>query len=573
MRLILFLLCISISYLNAQNFLHVDGKQIIDKNGDEVILRGIGLGGHMLQEGYMLKAPFSGQQYVFRDSVKSLIGDVATEEFYSTWLKNHTQKTDIDSLKKWGFNSIRLPMHFNLFTLPVDQEPVKGENTWLDKGFMMTDSLLRWCESNEMYLILDMHAAPGGQGHDLNISDRDPSKPSLWESEENKQKLIELWKKLASRYKDEEWIGGYDLINEPNWAFEEGKNKNGLEETKNIPLKELMVELTQLIRSIDSNHIIIIEGNGWGNNYNGIFPPWDENMVVSFHKYWNYNRKEDIQWALDIRDKYDIPIWLGESGENSNVWFRDAIKLMEENGIGWCWWPLKKLGYNNPLQVKINEGYHDILSYWRGEKNKPSREKAAEAFMQLAEDLKMENNIINYDVIDAMFRQVRSNEVLPFKDHMKNGNVILAVDYDLGIIEKAYYDHNHANYYISTGGDRQKWNSGGTYRNDGVDIYVDEIGEYYISDFTEGEWLHYTFDIDAEIKPELSLIINAKNNEAKISVFLNENLIDRLTISPKQKFDELTIGRVQLKKGHNTIKILVEKGSAEFKSILFTDAS
>ena len=73
---------------------------------------------------------------------------------------------------------IRLPMHYNLYTLPVDKEPVAGENTWLDKGFAITDSLLAWCKANHMYLILDLHAAPGGQGNDINISDRDTTQTS-----------------------------------------------------------------------------------------------------------------------------------------------------------------------------------------------------------------------------------------------------------------------------------------------------------------------------------------------------------------------------------------------------------
>ncbi|HER39718.1 MAG TPA: glycosyl hydrolase family 5, partial [Salinimicrobium catena] len=288
----------------ASEFLHTGEQKVLDKNGENVLLRGIGLGGHMLQEGYMLKVPFSGQQYVIKEHIQELIGKNKTEEFYEAWLQNHTRKFDIDSLKSWGFNSVRLPMHYNLYTLPIEEEPVQGENTWLEKGFQMTDSLLGWAEANEMYLILDMHAAPGGQGHDVNISDRDPSKPSLWESEANKQKLVALWKKLAERYKDEPWIGAYDIINEPNWTFEEGKHKHGIQDTLNAPLKKLLVDITKAIREVDTNHMVIIEGNGWGNNYSGILPPWDDNMLISFHKYWNYNDTASIQQFLDFRDKY-----------------------------------------------------------------------------------------------------------------------------------------------------------------------------------------------------------------------------------------------------------------------------
>ena len=141
-------------------------------------------------------------------------------------------------------------MHYNLFTLPIEEEPIPGENTWLDKGFGLTDSLVSWCAENDMYVILDLHAAPGGQGKDAGISDYDPSKPSLWESPENQAKTVALWKRLAEHYVDEPWIAGYDLINETNWEM-----------PGNAPLRNLYQEITDSIRSVDDRHIIFIEGN------------------------------------------------------------------------------------------------------------------------------------------------------------------------------------------------------------------------------------------------------------------------------------------------------------------------
>src|SRR5215217_697046 len=217
--------------VHAQGYLKADGKRIVNEKKENVLLRGVGLGGWMLQEGYMLKIQNEGQQYRIHERIVDLIGERQAREFYEMWLANHTRKIDIDSMAAWGFNSVRLPMHFNLYTLPVDQEPEAGKNTWLEKGFAMTDSLLNWCKANKMYLILDLHAAPGGQGNDLNISDRDPSKPSLWESEANQKKTIALWRKLAERYAGEPWIGAYDIINEPNWGFQDLVNdKNGTKE-------------------------------------------------------------------------------------------------------------------------------------------------------------------------------------------------------------------------------------------------------------------------------------------------------------------------------------------------------
>lgn len=389
-----------------QGYLHTEGKKIVDGNGDEILLKGIGLGGWMLQEPYMLKlSKVAVNQQDIKSKIKKLVGEEKTKQFYQAWLKNGMQKPDVDSLKAWGFNSVRLPMHYNLFTLPADKEPIEGRNTWLKKGFTLTDSLLKWCSEDHIYLILDLHAAPGGQGHDLPIADRDPSKPSLWQSETNRQKTIALWKKLAARYKNEKWIGGYDLINEPNWSFENPNNKkdHGTEDTDNRPLRKLLITITKAIRSVDTNHILFIEGNGWANNYNGILPPWDNNMVVSFHKYWNKNDLASIRKFLNIRHTYNTPLWLGESGENNNQWYKDAVQLMEQNDIGWCWWPLKKIGTNNPFEVKMPPGYKKIIEYWEGKGPKPSAEEAFKALMQLTENYKTTHLIVHEDVLKALF--------------------------------------------------------------------------------------------------------------------------------------------------------------------------
>ncbi|RYD87225.1 MAG: glycosyl hydrolase family 5, partial [Sphingobacteriales bacterium] len=144
------------STIKAQGYLKANGKRIVNEKGENVLLRGIGLGGWMLQEGYMLGLYAEGQQYKIRERIEALTSKQQADEFYAAWLNNHTTKADIDSLKAWGFNSVRLPMHYNLYTLPIEAEPVAGKNTWLDKGFAMTDSLLAWCKANNMYLILDL---------------------------------------------------------------------------------------------------------------------------------------------------------------------------------------------------------------------------------------------------------------------------------------------------------------------------------------------------------------------------------------------------------------------------------
>jgi endoglucanase len=586
--------------------LRAEGTKIVDARGNNVVLRGIGLGGWMLQESYMLKINKEGQQYRIRERLEELTSPQQTAEFYALWLKNHTRKADIDSLKAWGFNSVRLPMHYNLYTLPVEKEPVAGQHTWIEKGFAMTDSLLAWCKANQIYLILDLHAAPGGQGSDLNIADRDPSKPSLWDSEANQQKTIALWKKLAERYVNEPWIGAYDIINEPNWGFAKaGEDEHGLKEQQNIPLRKLMVDITAAIRSVDNTHMIIIEGNGWGNNYNGIMPAWDKNMVLSFHKYWNYNDQASVAHIVKMRDQYNIPAWLGETGENSNVWFTDAIRLLEKNNIGWSWWPLKKIGFNNPSEIRSNPEYNSIADYMNGKGSKPVADEAYHGMMKLAEDVKLEHTIIHRDVIDAMIRQPFSRETLPFRNNtVSNNTVILAVDYDLGISGAAYSDKDTADYHVTTG-KTTAGNRGRVYRNDGVDISIAKISstankkagsgstdkmiddnssakrnsnagkydDYYVDSIERGEWLQYTINVTEAGNYTIKLELAAAAAGGKVSLWVDGAFVAKDISVPATAgmtdFRQLAIKNIKLEKGKRVLRIYADTGGFNFSSIKF----
>jgi aryl-phospho-beta-D-glucosidase BglC (GH1 family) len=578
LKLLFVLTILLLSLASSAQGLKASGKKIVDQNGNEVILRGMGLGGWMLQEPYMMEMTgFAGTQWQIKTKIEALIGTTNTVRFYDAWHANHCTRADIDSMAAWGFNSVRLPMHYNLYTLPIEKETVPGQNTWLEKGFVMTDSLIKWCKANQMYVILDLHAAPGAQGKDAAISDGDPSKPSLWDSEANKNKTIALWKKLAERYVDEPWVGAYDLINEPNWSFTADGNQNGCSENLNAPLKQLYMDITAAIRQVDTKHMIIIEGNCWGNNYNGIVPTWDNNMALSFHKYWSNNDQGSIQGIINLRNLYNIPIWLGESGENSNTWFTDALQLVEKNGIGWAWWPLKKINsIVGPLTIVKTAEYQTLLDYWNKGGTAPSVTFATNALMKMAENAKIQNCIFRKDIIDAMFRQVQDSTTLPFKNHTIPG-VIMAVDYDMGRNGKAYMDTDIADYHVSSGS-YTNWNSGNTYRNDGVDIgtsYDPEIASTinYVGWTADSEWLQYTLNVDSTAAYTVKFRYAALDNGAKIKLFVNDaDMTGPLSLPATggyQSWVTFPVNDVILYKGRQKIKVLFEKAGANLSTIGF----
>src|SRR6478736_2224099 len=230
-------------------FLRVSGKQIVNAQGENVQLKGFGLGNWMLQEPYMMDVNgIATTQTALKAKIAELVGTANMQTFYTAWLTNYMREADVVALANAGFNSIRLPMHFELFTLPVGQEPVAGQNTWVETGFNLVNDLARWCASNHIYLILDMHGCPGGQGYNREISDYNPPLPSVWDSAANRAKYVALWREIARRYATNTWIGGYDLINEPNWTFENNADIHGGSDQTNAPLRQLMVDATAAIR-------------------------------------------------------------------------------------------------------------------------------------------------------------------------------------------------------------------------------------------------------------------------------------------------------------------------------------
>ena len=469
------------------NFLRVSGKQMVNGQGENVRLRGFGLGNWMVQEPYMMDVNgIASTQTELKAKIAALVGTNNMNVFYTTWLSNYMRLADVQALAAAGCNSIRLPMHYALFTLPIDQEPVPGQNTWVETGFNLVNDLLGWCASNHIYLILDMHGCPGGQGYDQAISDYNPPASSLWESTTNQNKMIALWREIARRYATNEWIGGYDLINEPNWTFENNSDIHGGSDQTNAPLRQLMMSVTAAIRQVDTNHLLVIEGNGWGNNYNGIFPPWDPNLVISFHKYWNDPGSNSFSGWLNKRDQWNMPIWMGETGENSNEWFRDVAHWCEVFNIGWSWWPWKKIGaIAGPVMVQEPAGYQAILNYWRNGGTPPSAGTAFNSLLALAQAARFENCSFRPDVIDALMRPYPLGQTLPFGSNYVPG-VFFAADYDLGRQSEAYLDITTTNTY----------NSGNSYRNDSVDIQLTSdnapSNTVNVGWLDPGDWMKYS---------------------------------------------------------------------------------
>ncbi len=287
-----------------------------------------------------------------------------------------------------------------------------------------------------------------------------------------------------------EW--GYDLINEPVTPGEIG---NG--EMQADALRTLYVRLAEAIRKVDTNHILFIEGNYFATHFYKLDDFPDDNMVYAFHKYWNATDVGAINYLLDLSTRNNVPLWLGESGENSNPWFFEVTRLVEARGIGWNWWTHKKIAtITSPLSAPFAPGYEEVIRYLNDTANnpRPSERAASEGLFAMAEGLDLDSCITRPGVLAALLDPDYATLRKPFKEHPIPG-VVNAVDYDIGHGGATYHDLD----LMRVDGRDGVGNQGYEYRNDGVDIEksMDPEGFAYNVGWIETtEWLTWTVQID-----------------------------------------------------------------------------
>ena len=559
MRLIIkFILFFSIIF--GQGFVHVEGGQIVDGNGEPILLRGFGLGGWLVPEGYMLHnlAWIDGFESPteIEGHIEALIGEDLAEEFWTEYRNNYVAQADIDQISEWGFNHLRIPFHYKQFYSESDSEvPI---------GYAIIDTLITWCEQYNMYIILDMHCAPGAQNGGP-ISDSDGT-ARLWLEEENKELTIQIWREIAEYYSDETLIAGYDLINEP--VLPSGVS---LEE-----FRQLYIDITNAIREVDTNHIVYIEGNWYGTDFSGLTPPWDENMSYSFHKYWSETTLATIQSYISMSNQYSIPLWMGESGENSNSWYYEVfVELLEANNIGWNFWTHKKVEkISSPFSAVVSPQYQTLINYWSGSVAEPSETYAQAALLTFTNSLKIENCIFQPGVIASLTDPEYGEISKPYTNHSIPG-IIPAVEYDIGAWGISYTD---SDYYNNGDGN---YNDGWTFRNDGVDVESngDQNGMPYNVGWTEaGEWLGYTIEDVTPGTYDINISIASTSSNGMFFAQLDgENLsvIQVPNTGGWYNWQNVTIPSVEVSEGSKFFKIqIVQAGfnieSIEFESLMGT---
>jgi endoglucanase len=381
----LLLLATCFSQVLSQSRLRADGTRIVNASNQEVLLRGVGLGGWLIQEGYMMNPNTGGTQWSFKKMLYDQgQSDAQVETFYQSWRDNFITQADINWIADQGFNCVRIPMHYELFLTAAQravrnsvihnsgnyQNYVNNLTNWYNanqlftdpntEGFRTLQNCLDWAAARGMYVIVDLHAAPGAQGSDTNISDALVAN-DLWNRGLYQDITVRLWQKIVTRFINNNAVAFWDVINEPN----------------NVPgggpaIHALVERLINAIRGLGDTHLIMVEGNGWGNNYDYLEPftfTNKSNLVYNAHRYWipegddairdgNPNQINRLINLTEFRTRHNVPVWVGETGENSDDWLRQNVDKLNGAGIGWAHWTYKRTSADpNAALRRINPPY------------------------------------------------------------------------------------------------------------------------------------------------------------------------------------------------------------------------
>ncbi len=380
----------ALSNPSQAQYVKASGTKIVDENGTEIYFHGMNLGNWLLWEGYLMMGDFKFKTHTqFLNNLTTVFGDAAkAKEFEKQWRLNYVTEQTIIDLKRRGYNSVRVPFHYNLFW---------QNGAVSNAGFVYIDNLVRWCKAQNVHILLDMHAAPGYQntGDHSDNSDSNANQPrdsvKFWDGN-NVSIASKIWAHIANYYKNEPIIWGYDLLNEPV-----------LQAGREYELAASMIAIRNAIRQVDNNHIIVVEGHWWASQLQfldwtnpttqaatGVRTRWDNNLVLETHHYvfGNAGGIAELYLRDDITNRMGVPLILGEYGEDTTANLRTMKDWSAANIAGDFPWSFKKVFHDKTLwTVPQNDVYRSVVAAINAGTSLPSSYAGMISFAQ--------NNIAN----------------------------------------------------------------------------------------------------------------------------------------------------------------------------------
>ncbi len=548
-------------------YVHAAGTTMIGNDGRPLTLRGVNTGawltyepfwydgGSALADDWDQNPPVESVQ-AFTPVVAAMLQGAAPGHTVAAIKKafydNFFTQADVQQIKRFGFNSLRVPLDYRLFCTTASNTTLSPSGHHIAvvdpgaPGWVALDRLLGWCDAAHIYVVLDMHIAPYGFADD----------PQALRGLEN------VWQAIARKHRLDPYLVGYDLLNEPNWS--DGKfSLGGARDNVNSGLNYVYQQLINAIRQVDRNHMIIAEGYMFADQLDSFFysvatgqvadtlqiTDPGHNLALSAHHYNagapdNYDPAKDtgpngthywwdepyeftIAHSKKLAAMAHAPLWIGEFGNDQNTDNRVGVEHFENAAdvaaapsvpaqvnfgvsAGWALWTYKKAGFAVISIAPVTDGIAKLnTDYWQplrnayGKKTAPpakpdymTPEWVYAALMDAARKTNFTYCRTATDFADTIIRPTFNTRAIPYAPGATVPGGFLAVNYDLG----ANY-RNGQNPKTTLGGAAYNTSRTGNpsyaYRQD--DVVINDNPEkggaappYIVDAFAPGSWLRYT---------------------------------------------------------------------------------
>ena len=317
--------------------LHAAAGQIVEADGSLITLRGVNLGGWLVEEVWMLpieNTPPEGSAFEqitchanLWSTLEKRFGQQDMLKIRRAWRDTWITKADFQRIKAAGMNSVRLPFLFDSLDAPDGLFP------WIDKA-------LAWAREVGIYVVIDLHGAPGRQSGEHHTGEMKVDR--MFKEPEMIEKTAEVWKRVAARYKDHPEVAGFDLLNEPTGSQNDST------------LYLVYDRLYRAVRSVAPDKMVFME-----DAYKGIqgmpYPAvvgWT-NVVFSQHSY-NFaakntedhakNLEKIIEKMTKARVEREVPVYIGEFNIEpyaTGPMMKKYVDEFDAAGISWSLWTYK----------------------------------------------------------------------------------------------------------------------------------------------------------------------------------------------------------------------------------------
>ena len=354
------------------------GSKIVDGFGVERRLRGVCIGGWLNMENFV--TGYSANESMMRAEVRKAIGDELADRFFERLLTAFFGEDDAKFLGDNGFDLVRIPLNYR--HLEHDDKPFEI----IEDGFRHLDRAIEALGRNGVYSIIDLHALPGYQNHHWH-SDNPTHIASFWEHPHFQERVINIWKAIATRYRGNVWVAGYNLMNEP------------ADESRAV-VGPLYHRLFEVVREIDPDHTVYLDGNTYSTEFDMFDDVPLPNTIYSLHDYVaaGLGRGGDYPGETDgvfidrevarrkflERSEYarrtGTPIVVGEfapiytGDERVDAMRRqileDQLDLYREYDVSWTSWMYKDLGRQGLVSVAPETAYRRRFDGFVEKKNR-----------------------------------------------------------------------------------------------------------------------------------------------------------------------------------------------------------